>query len=108
MSEYAWVEVGEGRHVYRRLETRQPARSHLPMPMISGDHMDPVQSQLDGRFYDSKSALRRTYKQAGVVEVGNDPARLRPPPAPKSDEAAVRQSIDKAFARYSNGERIRK
>lgn len=106
MTGYAWFDLGDGRQVFRRIDDRRPARSALPMPMISGDHMDPVQSQLDGKYYDSKSALRRTYKQAGVVEVGNDPARLRPAPKPKSDEAAVRQSIDKAFARYSNGERI--
>ncbi|UPK02389.1 hypothetical protein [Bradyrhizobium sp. 170] len=39
--------------------------------------MDPVQSQLDGRMYDSKSALRATYRATGVTEVGNDPVRLR-------------------------------
>lgn len=107
MTEYAWFDVGEGRQVFRKVEDRQPARSNLPMPMLARDQMDPVQSQLDGKLYDSKSALRRTYKQAGVVEVGNDPARLRPPPKPKQDEAGVRRTIEKAIARHNNGERVR-
>ena len=47
-------------------------RSDLAAPMIIRDSMDAVQSMLDGQLYDSKSNLRRTYKQAGVIEVGND------------------------------------
>ena len=90
MTEYAWFDVGEGRQVFRRVDTRQPARSDLPIPMISRDQMDPVQSMLDGKMYDSKSALRSTYRQAGVIEVGNDPARFKRKEKPKLDERVVR------------------
>lgn len=82
-----------------------PQRSSLPCPRLASDHMAPVQSMLDGRLYDSKSALRATYRAAGVTEVGNDPARLRPRQKPKTNEKAVRDTVEKAAARYARGER---
>jgi hypothetical protein len=82
-----------------------PKRSHLPCPRIAGDSMEPVQSQLDGKLYDSKSALRATYRAAGVIEVGNDPARLRPRVKPRIDRRKVRDTIEKATARFERGER---
>lgn len=72
------------------------ARSDMPVPYLASDTMEPVQSMLDGKFYTSKSKLRATYRAAGVVEVGNDPARLRPKPKPKPDRAAIRKSLKKA------------
>lgn len=84
-------------------------RSDLPCPRLASDVMDPVQSQLDGKMYDSKSALRRTYQAAGVVEVGNDPARLRPFVRPKTDRKQIKDTVEKAVARFERGERgIRK
>ena len=77
------------------------ARSALPTPMLALDTMDPVQSQLDGKFYDSKAALRKTYREAGVVEVGNDSSVLNPKPGPKvkPDRKAIRESVGKALNR---------
>jgi hypothetical protein len=46
--------------------------------MVIRDGMDAVQSMLDGQMYESKSSLRRTYRQAGVVEVGNDSSYTDP------------------------------
>ena len=40
---------------------------------VIDDTMDPVRSMVDGRHYDSKSALRAHYRASGVYEVGNDP-----------------------------------
>jgi len=76
-------------------------RSDLSSPMISLDTMDAVQSQLDGKFYDSKSALRATYKAAGVTEIGNDSSVTDPKPfkRPKPDRKAIRESIGKAVNR---------
>jgi ERCC4-type nuclease len=73
--------------------------------MLITDTMDAVRSQLDGRLYDSKSALRKRYKQAGVVEVGNDSSITNPRPfkRPKVDRKAVNDSVDKAFARAGFG-----
>lgn len=83
------------------------ARSSLPTPRIVTDSMAPVQSMLDGKTYDSKSAIRATYKAAGVTEVGNDAARLRPREKPKTDRQAIKSTLDKAAARYERGERAR-
>lgn len=84
----------------------QALRSSIPAPMVVCDTMDPVRSQLDGRMYTSKSALRRTYKDAGVIEVGNDPARHRKPAPLKPDREAIKASIQKAKARFDRGERV--
>lgn len=84
----------------------QGASDTLPVPNVIADTMEPVQSMLDGRMYTSKSALRSTYKAAGVVEVGNDPARLRPKKKAKPDRKAIRDSLAKATARFNRGERV--
>ena len=86
---------------YECMPERTAKRSDLPSPMITLDTMDAVQSQLDGKFYESKSALRATYKQAGVVEVGNDSSVLEPKPfkKPKSDRKAIRETVGKALNR---------
>jgi hypothetical protein len=77
-------------------------RSSLTCPYVVSDTMDPVQSQLDGRMYTSKSRLRETYRAAGVVEVGNDPARFAKPKKPKPDRKAIRESLLKAKARLNS------
>jgi len=86
---------------YECMPERVQSKSSLPTPMISLDTMDAVQSQLDGKFYDSKSALRATYKAAGVTEVGNDSSVTDPKPfkRPKPDRKAIRESIGKAVNR---------
>lgn len=66
--------------------------------MIISDHMDPVQSQLDGKYYDSKSTLRATYRTAGVREVGNDVATARKAPA-RPDRESLRDSVGEAIHR---------
>lgn len=104
---YRWFDLDDGRSVFRKEETHQPKRSQLSCPMIAQDTMEPVQSMLDGKMYDSKSKLRSTYRAAGMVEVGNDPARLRPRKRSKPDRAAIKTSIEKAKARFDRGERVR-
>jgi len=76
----------------------QSGRSDLPSPMIIADHMKPVQSMLDGQMYDSKSALRATYKQAGVEELGND-APLTKNAVKKPDTKAIEETVGKSLAR---------
>jgi hypothetical protein len=78
------------------------ARSSLPAPMVIGDAMPAVQSMLDGRMYESKSALRRTYREAGVTEVGND-VPMAPPPRPKADRKAVEASVSRALSKAGYG-----
>jgi hypothetical protein len=83
----------------------EPQRSSLPAPMLISDTMEPIQSMVDGRFYTSKAVLRASYRAAGVVEVGNDPARLKPKPKPQPNRKAIRQSVEKAFAQHASGVR---
>ena len=89
----------------RQIEIPPPKRSSLPCPRLASDVMDPVQSQVDGRMYDSKSAIRAHYKQAGVIEVGNDPARHKPFQKPRVTRQDVKRSVEKAHARFNRGER---
>ncbi|MER8741566.1 hypothetical protein NKH54_00645 [Mesorhizobium sp. M1004] len=102
---YTWTNLGDGRQVFRKVETTKPKRSHLSAPMINSDTMSAVQSMHDGKVYTSKSALRATYRAAGLEEVGNDPARLRPRKRPKIDRKAIKDSVQKAQARFNRGER---
>jgi len=86
------------------LPTQDDAASHLPAPQIMSDTMEPVQSQLDGRLYDSKSRLRSTYRQAGVVEVGNDSSVTAPKrKKPEIDRQGVKASVAKAFSQAGLG-----
>lgn len=97
MTEYAWFDIGDGRSVYRRVETLERQASDFPRPFIASDTMEPTRSQLDGRYYTSKSSLRETYKAAGVIEVGNDQSRFRTPPKPLPDREGIRTSIKTAM-----------
>lgn len=80
-------------------------RSELSAPMLALDTMKPVQSMLDGKMYDSKSKLRATYKQAGMVEVGNDSSVTdpKPPKTQKVKREDVKASVGKAFSRAGLG-----
>jgi hypothetical protein len=79
------------------------ARSIHGCPMVISDSMAPVQSMLDGKMYDSKAALRSTYRAAGVTEVGNDPSILRKGPKPKPDRQAVKAAVGRAFSKAGLG-----
>lgn len=108
---YGWVDIGMGRSVYRKIE-QEPieARSDFPSPMVISDTLDqPLKSMADGKYYTSKSALRATYKPSGnpqgnsYVEVGNE---VQPITAgPKIDNKKIDESLQRAMARYSAGER---
>lgn len=76
-------------------------RSDLAAPMVIIDTMDPVQSMLDGKMYDSKSRLRRTYKEAGMIEVGNETPK--PMEKPKPDRKAIKAAVRKAASRVGLG-----
>jgi hypothetical protein len=56
------------------------ARSAFPCPGVVRDALDGVRSMQDGRRYDSKSALYRSYHEAGVriVEKGEPTPALNP------------------------------
>lgn len=87
------------------LPERRDIRSDLAGPMVISDTMQPVQSQLDGKMYDSKASLRASYRAAGVVEVGNDSSVTSPKPRPrrKPDTAGIKAAVGKAFSRVGLG-----
>ncbi len=74
-------------------------RSDLATPMIIKDEMGAIQSQLTGKFYDSKSSLRKEYKQHGVVEMGNDKQDIKAPKRPQ----VSKDDISKAIHKIKNG-----
>lgn len=65
------------------IKAQQSKAAAFPTPMFISDTMDPVQSQVDGKTYDSKAAIRAHYRASGVVEVGTDKIaatkRTKPP-----------------------------
>lgn len=81
----------------------------LAAPMIITDTQPHIQSMVDGKFYDSKRALRATYQPSGnregkqYTEVGNDPAHLRPRRKPKPDRMKVRAAVHGAFSKAGFG-----
>lgn len=78
----------------------RPARSHLPAPMLQMDSIGDLQSQADGKFYSSKSALRRGYKEAGVVEVGNDAPMTPRDNSKRITKAEVGEALRKVKSGY--------
>ena len=95
-----WIVTGTGLVPAEEYCRPTPNRSSLAAPHLVRDSMLPVKSMLDGKLYDSKSRLRRTYREAGVVEVGNDVAPT--PSAPKRRED-TRAAVGRAFSKAGLG-----
>lgn len=93
---YAWIKLGDGRQVYRRIRRDDVARSDMPCPMLIPDHIE-VKSMVDGQMYTSKSALRRSYRERGYIEIGNEQQAMPKPKKP--DRREIRQSLQKAMSR---------
>ena len=70
------------------------ARGDFPTPQVMRDGMDAVQSQTDGKMYDSKAALRREYKRANVVEVGNEVQRHDNTPRASKDTGDIDRALN--------------
>lgn len=75
----------------------------IPVPMMNFDSMDAVRSMTNGLYYDSKSALRREYRRAGVVEVGNDVPMAKPKPDPAAQKKKIKETVGKALSRAGFG-----
>ena len=84
------------------------ARSGFPCPMVIRDSMDDIQSMADGRIYDSKSALRRSYTAEGnpqgrdYQEIGG--TEIEPAGRASVDKKAVRDAVDKAMHDVETGQ----
>jgi len=83
------------------LEQFRKARSHLPMPAIRSDGMDPIVNHANGLMYDSRSAYERAVKDAGCVIVGNDIPDVASPSVP--DVGDMKQDIKTAIEQVEAG-----
>ena len=76
-------------------------RSDVAGPIVIRDGMDAIQSMADGKWYESKSAMRREYKARGYQELGNDaPREARGPSKPKVTRDDVGRALAKVKAGY--------
>lgn len=104
MSNFVWIDLGNGRQGLRKVREQEPDnRSHLPAPQVISDYMPPTQSMADGRIYDSKSGISAATRRAGLRELGTD--KLPPRSRPKIDRHQVKETIERATARFERGER---
>lgn len=97
-------DCGEMHDKYEWPDNHRRPDEVLATPNVISDVMPAVQSQGNGRWYDSKSEIRKHYKRDGFEEIGNDPARLRPfKPAPP-DKKAIRDAIERSRAKVARDE----
>lgn len=82
---------------------RANRRSHLALPMLINDSLEDIKGMHDGNVYTSKRALRQSYKDHGLVEVGDQAHTIKPreKARPKRDE--VKASVHKAFSQAGLG-----
>lgn len=92
-----------------RVERRTvaPARSDLAWPYVISDTMPPTE-QVDGKFYELKSAFRAVGRALGLIEVGNE--KIKPKGRGTADRATRNgrlQSIRSAVERFKAGHRAK-
>lgn len=75
-------------------------RSSLSAPTIIKDGMGDVQSQLTGKWYDSKSSLRAEYKAHGVIELGNEAPKAS---KPVEHVKVTKEEIGRAYQKVREG-----
>lgn len=99
----AWFIYDDGRQCLRRTTPRDTgAPSGFACPMIIRDGFDaPIKSMADGRYYDSRSSLYRTYRADGNPQgvryecTGNeDTSKFE---RPKRDQAKSIDAIKRAM-----------
>lgn len=67
-------------------------------PYIISDTHEPFKSMADGLYYDSKSAYRRSLRERGLTEVGNEP-----PTPPKFESDVTGKDIKDAIEQVKAG-----
>jgi hypothetical protein len=98
---YRWI--GPGNVVEARLASR---RSNGKSIHVIRDEMDSTWHPGNGRRYTSKAKFRQATRDAGCVEVGNDPAIYARPRAPVEFNPTVRrQQIRESIRRQLHGGR---
>jgi len=99
---FGWFIFDDGRQYHRRLDVKP--RKEVNFPMIKRDSIDPVQSQADGKIYDSISALYRSYSDnpQGVKYecIGDDTSICTDFKPPERDDAKAAQAIERAMQEF--------
>lgn len=70
---------------------------NIACPMVIGDCMPETKHMADGQYYTSKAKFRKATRAAGCIEVGNDPAILRPKKVIVPDRQERRNDIRQAI-----------
>lgn len=90
-------------HYSEMMFQRQPRQGELTAPMLLRDDQRPLMSMTNGKIYDSKSEMRKEYRRAGVIEVGDQaptkrakPSRAEKEKARKDRRAAAARALSKA------------
>ncbi|MFQ8433483.1 hypothetical protein [Amaricoccus sp. W119] len=102
----AWVRADEwqARQWARedRAFERRMNQGQLATPVVISDSQGGVrgvQSMLNGEMYDSKSNMRRHYRERGATEIGNDVPTERVSRKREPDSAKIKDAIGRAFNR---------
>jgi hypothetical protein len=83
----------------------KPKRLEANAPYVKRDEIvGGIESWVDGKIYDSKSNLRRSYKEQGVIEKGDE--RLPPPkpPDPEEHRKDAREDTERIYHQLKNDE----
>jgi hypothetical protein len=86
-------------YCYRNGRVVKKTARHYEQGSVSiiRDEMDATRHMADGKMYTSKAKFRQATRDAGCIEVGNDPAALRPRratmPTREERRVAIRQSV---------------
>lgn len=91
-----------------RVRQHIPARGDFPLPMLQRDSIEPGVCQIDGKVYDSKSALHRAYGEYEArtghrlsVVADSDIKDFTTETPQVADEKAIETSIKTALERHS-------
>lgn len=97
-----WRYLGSGPDGCGRFEAIKEPKKIPCAPYVQTDTMlDPVEHPVTGKLYDSKSALRRTYKELGLIERGNEKPKVRQAKGADFDE--IREEVKEATRKLKWG-----
>jgi len=95
-----WI-IREGKLI-EKPSSSQVLRSDLPCPNVIRDGLsEPLQHQANGRWYDSKRAMQKADREAGVICIGNETPKLatkaNPPPFEKEDVVRAYEMVKQGY-----------
>lgn len=105
-------DCGEAHDIHDWPDNHARPEERLATPSVVADTMPHIQGQHDGKWYDSKRALRASYAPSGnrdgkrFIEVGDDKSVTMPQQRkkPKPDRKGIRDALDRAEAKINRGE----